>query len=116
MKSQKNKHYRHWRRKYPIRALVRQAQRRAHARGIPFALTEADIKIPKRCPVLGIALFQGSRALKNNSPTIDEIIPGRGYVKNNVAVISWRANRLKSDATYKEVRAIFSYYHTMRRR
>jgi hypothetical protein len=30
----------------------------------------------------------------------------RGYVKDNVRVISWRANRLKSDATLEELRLL----------
>jgi hypothetical protein len=109
MLSKKNKHFRHWRRKYPLRALLRQAQRRSWARGTRFDLTEDDLKIPTHCPVLGVRMKQGGRKFKDNAPTIDEIVPGRGYIKGNVAIICWRANRLKSDATVKEVRAILRY-------
>jgi hypothetical protein len=109
MKSPKNKHFRHWRRKYPLRSLIRSAKKRSRTRGTRFDLAETDLMIPLRCPVFGIKLIQGTRRLKDNAPTIDEIVPGRGYVKSNVAIISWRANRLKSDATIKEVRAVLKY-------
>jgi|HubBroStandDraft_3_1064219.scaffolds.fasta_scaffold172727_2 hypothetical protein len=102
-------HARHWRTKYPVRSLVLLARKRAKRRKTKFNISEKDIHIPTRCPVLGIPLFIGNRQLKDNSPTIDEIIPGKGYVKGNVAVISWRANRLKSDATLKEIRRVHRY-------
>lgn len=37
---------------------------------------------------------------------MDRVIPELGYVKGNVEIISYRANRLKNDATYHELRAI----------
>jgi hypothetical protein len=33
-------------------------------------------------------------------------VPAKGYVKGNVAVISTRANRIKSNATYKEIQMV----------
>lgn len=46
----------------------------------------------------------------DGSPTIDRIINDLGYVKGNVIVISWRANRIKSDATLAELKAIVAFY------
>lgn len=43
---------------------------------------------------------------RDNSPSLDKLIPDLGYVKGNVAVISWRANRFKSDGTLEEIRMI----------
>lgn len=40
---------------------------------------------------------------------MDRIIPELGYTKGNVVVISFRANRLKNDATYEELRALADY-------
>ncbi len=34
-----------------------------------------------------------------DSPSVDKLIPALGYVKGNVAVISRRANQIKSDCT-----------------
>lgn len=87
---------------------------RAKQRGIPFDLTLEDISIPKTCPVLGIEIRQLSvdddpkKGYHPNAPSIDRIIPELGYVKNNVRVISARANLLKSDATISELELVLS--------
>lgn len=47
--------------------------------------------------------------MTEGSPTLDRIVPSRGYVVGNVAVISMRANRLKSDASVAELQALVSY-------
>jgi len=87
--------------------LVRTRQR-ARRRGVPFELTIQDISIPETCPVLGIPLFTGS-VLTDNSPTLDRIVPARGYVPGNVAVMSCRANRIKNDGTAEEHRRIAAW-------
>ena len=38
-----------------------------------------------------------------HTPTIDRIDNNKGYIPGNVAVISWRANALKKDASTEEV-------------
>lgn len=93
----------------PKTYLVNAAKRRASKRGIPFDLTPADIEIPERCPVLGIPMLpssSGSGRACDSSPSLDRIIPSLGYVRGNVEVISWRANRLKGDGTLDEVERI----------
>jgi hypothetical protein len=37
--------------------------------------------------------------MSDSSPTLDKFYPKKGYVKGNIQVISWRANRMKSDGT-----------------
>jgi hypothetical protein len=59
--------------------------------------------IPSKCPVLGIPLHRGVGGFCDNSPTLDRFIPELGYVKGNVEVISFRANRIKCDASMDEV-------------
>jgi hypothetical protein len=56
--------------------------------------------------LLGITLDCRAPSRSDNLPSIDRIDPSKGYVKGNVWVISWRANRLKSDATFEELEAI----------
>lgn len=84
-------------------------------KGIPFTITIEDLMelgIPETCPVLGIPieLPSGEKNKKNlrtpNSPSIDKFIPELGYVKGNVHIISWQANRLKNDGTPEEWRKI----------
>lgn len=97
--------HKHWRRKFPVKSMLREARKR----GLDLDIQECDIVIPTHCPVLGIPLIMGTRLAKDNSPSLDRVNPALGYVKGNVYVISWRANRLKSDATLDEVKAILKY-------
>ena len=57
------------------------------------------------CPILGLEMRFGlaDGNDKYQSPTIDKLIPSKGYVKGNVAWISARANLIKSDATSDEI-------------
>ena len=84
------------------------AKRRAAARGIPFDITPADIFVPLHCPVLGVELVPGGR-MSPNTATLDRIVPELGYVRGNVAVISWRANCLKRDATAEELEHVAAW-------
>ena len=43
------------------------------------------------------------------SPSVDRIRGELGYVRGNICVISWRANKLKADATAEELEAIAAY-------
>lgn len=89
--------------------MIKIARSRAKQNGIPFSLTENDIQISERCPVLGIPLDKAAKKGEPNSVTLDRVIPALGYVPGNVRVISCRANRLKSDATLEELEAIIAY-------
>lgn len=84
-----------------------------------FTILWEDIVFPKRCPVLGIPLeypvdgkhsLRGGLGLNEAAPSFDRIDPLKGYVKGNVIVVSWRANRIKNDGTPKEHRQIADYY------
>lgn len=94
----------------PEAHMLRRVRHRAKARGIPFNLTAKDIKISKRCPVLGIPLRVTPGQQSDHSPSLDRIRPRRGYVKGNVVVISMRANRIKSDATIQEIIRMAKFY------
>lgn len=78
--------------------------------GLPFDLPESLFhNIPAKCPVLGIPLFYTDNARTDNTPSLDRVIPEMGYVLGNVNWISLRANRLKSDASLKDIEAIRTY-------
>lgn len=94
----------------PALELWRLARKRARDKGLPFDIGVEDVAVPVVCPVLGIALRWGcSKRQLDHSPTVDRMIPELGYVKGNVCVISWRANRVKSDATLGELEAVVRY-------
>jgi chitodextrinase len=95
------------------------AQQRAKKSGLPFSITAKDIKIPKRCPALGIVLKQGTGHRRiDSSPTLDRINPSLGYVPGNVVVISGLANNIKSSADYRQIARVSSWLKrlTTRRR
>lgn len=94
--------------------LVAQAKYRAKRDSLPFDISVETIKWPTHCPVLGIELdynrpFVAGKALRTNAPTLDRKTNDKGYVVENVFVISHRANRIKSDATPAEIEALFKY-------
>lgn len=95
------------------RRLLSGARSRARAKGLPFNLTVADIDIPDRCPALGIPLVVGQSAPTDASPSLDRIIPGLGYTRDNVLVVSQRANRAKSDLAIHELERLAAFYSSL---
>lgn len=98
------------RRKNPLIFILYQAKRRARELDLPFNLTINDLVIPEFCPVLGIPLYVGNKKSTDNSPSIDRLIPKLGYVAGNVIIVSFKANRIKTDATLKELEQVYEFY------
>ena len=65
-----------------------------------------------RCPVLGVKFDMSYKkgGVRKYSPTVDKIIPEKGYVEGNLIIVSHIVNRLKSDANYEEMEKILKYY------
>lgn len=93
----------------PVIYLLCVCRDRCKKRGIPFNLDKDDIVIPTHCPALGIPLIHGSKPFHDNSPSIDRLIPSKGYVKGNVRVISFRANKMKQDGTLEEIEKLAAW-------
>jgi len=92
------------RRENPEVEMLRRARRRSKVQCIPFSIEIDDIKIPEICPILGVCLKQSEdRSPSRYSPSLDKINPDLGYTKGNVQVISYKANTMKSDATFSEM-------------
>ena len=88
------------------------------SKGIPkeerlYILENFDI--PDNCPMLGIPLNydggsgEGWHGKTDKSPSIDQIRPSKGYTRDNIQIISWRANRIKNDSTPEELVKISQY-------
>jgi len=45
----------------------------------------------------------------DHSPSLDRIDNSKGYTKDNVMVISFRANNIKKDANLQELKALVRY-------
>ena len=86
---------------------------RARRAGIPFDLALEDVFVPDFCPVLGIRLVWTGRAGAEDNPSLDRLVPQKGYVKGNVAVISRRANRIKNDGTRAEHERIVEWLRSL---
>jgi hypothetical protein len=87
------------------RTMLTAARKRAVKKGIAFGITLNDIHIPAHCPLFGTPLRMiGDNLYNNDSPSLDRIDNTKGYVPGNVAVISLRANKLKSNLTPNELR------------
>lgn len=90
----------------PRTLLLQSAKGRAKRTGVPFDLTLEDIRVPKFCPILGLELTPGSGKRSDSSPSLDRLRGSMGYVRGNVEVISLRANRIKNNASPRELAAI----------
>jgi hypothetical protein len=112
-----NPHYKELQKKYrkqhkqfhPEENIWRETKKRARQRQIPFNIEVADIIIPKMCPITGIELSFGVGVVHDGSPSLDRIIPDKGYVKGNCFIISSKANRMKQENTLEDLQKIISY-------
>ena len=85
----------------------------AKKRNIPFDLTLTQLNMltwPISCPISHIPLKFNNK-LQDDSYSIDRIDSSKGYTIDNIIVISWRANKIKSNATKEELKAIADFYN-----
>lgn len=84
----------------------RRAKVRATNANLPFDIEVSDILIPEYCPILGIPLvvYKGRSGGQPNSPALDRVDNGKGYVKGNIMVVSHLANMMKSSASPEQLK------------
>ena len=101
-----------WIKDNPVKSILMRTKQRARLKGWEFDLTENDITIPEYCPVLGMKLeiHHGNKKHEDNSVSVDRINSTKGYVKNNIIIVSQKANQIKSDATVDELNAVARFY------
>lgn len=95
----------------PRSNLLRASKDRARQNGIPHDITIEDIIIPENCPICGVSVAPcaGSRGGSSTSPSLDKLIPLKGYVKGNVAVICKKCNSMKGDASVELLNRMINY-------
>lgn len=92
-----------WYRTNPVARLLHGAKMRAREKGWKFDLEPEDISpLPAVCPVLGIKLRAAGKPRDYSAYSLDRIDNAKGYVRGNVAVMSYLANRLKNDGTAEQ--------------
>ena len=67
-----------------------------------------------QCPVLGVTMTFGDESL-DTSPSLDKIHPDKGYIEGNLVWISYRANKIKSDASIDELHKVWSWSKLMQK-
>lgn len=95
------------------------AKKRAAAKGLPFDLDSEYLNqiFPRnrKCPLLGIEMTPGVRGNNFSAPSLDKIIPSKGYVKGNVWYISMRANMIKMDHKLEDMlEAVIAIYSKLK--
>lgn len=93
-------------RRNPLSICLQQAKQRAKKLNLPFNIKLEDLELPTVCPVLGISMQVNTGHCKENSYSLDRIIPELGYVKGNVAIISYKANTIKNNASIDELEKV----------
>lgn len=97
------------RREDPQSYMFKQVKSRAKRLGIDFTITKEDIVIPEYCPILNIPLKIGEGKISPNSPSLDRVDNSLGYIPGNVRVISFKANRYKSDLSIDDIKNLLKY-------
>lgn len=98
-----------------VKRLLLSSKQRAAKKRLEHTLVYEDIIIPKVCPVLGIELVltlkatEGHKVTHPYAPSIDRFDNSKGYTKDNIRIISHRANAIKGDATVEELEAVLQY-------
>ena len=78
-------------------------KQRAKDNNLDFDLTLDDINNFSVCPVFGFVLERSKGKPAFNSPSVDRIDPTKGYTKDNIQILSNKANTMKQDATKEEL-------------
>jgi hypothetical protein len=96
-----------------IKTIYNNLKSSAKKRNITFDLNLIDLyelSYPITCPILNIPLTHNKGKPADNSFSIDRIDNDKGYIKDNLMVISYKANRIKNNSTTTELQALINYY------
>jgi hypothetical protein len=86
-------------------------KKRSKKQKLEFTLTK-DILMGKTvavCPILKCKLDYSGGPNVAIRASVDRINPKKGYTPDNIQIISFRANSIKSDATLKELKSVVKY-------
>lgn len=112
--------------RFPLRfsaeTLLKGVYERARNRGLPVAkeLRTKEFIVSwferqRHCECCGAEFLFGRKRglmrglLHDNSPSLDQIIPGAGYELSNVALICWRCNNIKRNYNENDLRMVASW-------
>lgn len=96
------------------------SKRVAKDKNLPHDLTPDYIKslwpADNRCPVFGREFYKARRGESRDcSPSLDRIIPEKGYTKGNIVIVSLKANRMKNNGSLEELKLLYEFYDALGR-
>ena len=98
---------------FRLQGLLNASRARARAKGREHTLTKQDLldlyPEDNKCPIFGIELEWNGSGFRETSPSIDRIDSNKGYTKDNVQIISWKANRIKGYASVEDIEVLLAY-------
>lgn len=99
--------------KNPIHFIYVRLKASAKKRNILFTLTEEDLrsKFVSRCPIYDKELIFFSNS--DWSPSVDRIDSNKGYTKDNIIIVSSKANRQKNTCTVEEMKKLYEFYSSL---
>ena len=94
---------------------------KASTKDVTLTAEELLELIPKdlKCPVFGTKFSFGKGhnwKYKQNSMSVDRIDNNKGYHKDNIVIVSFKANVMKSSATLKELYQVADFYYELEKR
>jgi hypothetical protein len=97
--------------KVPLeKRIFNRVKSRAKNKNIEFNLELEDIILPEKCPIFNKDFIYGDN---DWTYSVDRINNFKGYLKDNIQIISNRANRLKGDFSVEELRLIVNYLENL---
>lgn len=109
-KEEVNRRKRYWYQNQRLeKKIFYRVRARAKRKGIPFTLKLKDIVIPEKCPVLHVPLVIGTKENYEYTHSLDRLDNSKGYHKDNVLVMSMKANSMKNSGTPLELLALANW-------
>lgn len=98
---------------YRLQMLINASKQRAKLNDRKHNINVEDIKaiypVDGCCPIFGLKLEFNGAGFRDSSPSIDRIDSTKGYTRDNIQVISWKANRIKGAATLQDLEMLVAY-------
>lgn len=87
----------------PLKYILKYAKQHAKQKGNLFDITEGDLvncllAQDNKCALTGIKM----KTFGPYGISLDRIDPSKGYIKNNIQLVCWLINRMKSDLSQDE--------------
>jgi len=97
---------------YLKKVILSKAKKRSKKKNLEFNLTLSDLINIKNntCPILGHEILYKSGIDNKRSASLDRVDPNKGYVPDNVKIVSFEGNALKNKNDIDSMIGVMQYY------